>query len=328
MSSSSMASMLKIEQHSSILEEAMGSRLLEGKREACELSISDFDDCQFKLVVQPGAEAVMTLHIHVPCYDTLKTYFQTTLDEVYAGMATEPETGFLLALKVDCDAAEDKEATLRKLVFVKRNLLGAPLTAALQALQDGTAKDFAPVEVHWRKTESMFLSTGPDPANPSSNYDRVTVIFSVDFPEEADRCYCRNFLQQLQDVQRKVNNAPPITFSEPFAPPLEIRDKVNDKAELVGYISFTLFITHCKTPERLEKTVNMLVGFRNYLHFHIKAAKTNLHMRMRYVLFAFCLTSRRRSKVNHWKQVLNRAIQTSQEKKEMKTSKGKTFTRK
>jgi len=316
---SGMSSMLKIEQHSSILEEAMGARLLEGKREACELSIADFDDCQFKLVVQPGEEAVMTLNIHVPCYETLKSCGgQAMLDEVYAGMATEPETGYLLALRVDVDAAvaeKTESDTLQKLIYVKRNLLGAPLTAALKALQGGTAKDFAPVEVKWRKTESMFISSGPDPANPSSTYDRVTVIFSVDFPEEADRCYCRNFLQQLQDVQRKVNNAPPITFSEPFAPPLEIRDKVNDKAELVGYISFTLFLQHCKTPERLEKTVAMLCGFRNYLHFHIKAAKTNLHMRMR-------------SKVNHWKQVLNRAIQSSNEKKEMKTSKGKTFTRK
>ena len=29
------------------------------------------------------------------------------------------------------------------------------------------------------------------------------------------------------------------------------------------------------------KATNMLVGFRNYLHYHIKASKTYLHMRMR-----------------------------------------------
>ena len=305
--------MLKIEEHSSILEEAMGQRILDGKREACELSIADFDDCQFKLVVQPGTENKMTLNIHVPAFETLKNHGGSAmLDDVYKGMSVAPETGFLLALEVDADTAD--AATLKKMILVKRNLMGAPLTMALRALKDGTAKDFEPVEIHWRKTETMFIASGPDPGNPA-NYDRVTVVFSVDFPEEADRCYCRNFLQQLQDVQRKINNAPPITFSEPSMPPLEIRDKVSENANIVGYISFTLFLSHCKTPERLDKSVSMLVGFRNYLHFHIKAAKTNLHMRMR-------------SKVHHWKQVLNRAILSSNEKKEMKTAKGKTFTRK
>ena len=56
------------------------------------------------------------------------------------------------------------------------------------------------------------------------------------------------------------------------------------------------------------------MGFRNYLHFHIKAAKTNLHMRMR-------------RKVSSWIQIINRAIMTSEKPREMKTSSGKTFTR-
>ena len=273
---------MKLEQHSSILEEAMGARLLHGKREACELSISDFDDCQFKLVVVPGSESVMTLHIHVPCYRTiLANGGEAILEELYGGMRTaEPESGYCLALTVDAEKVEDPNVCLKKMMFIKRNLLGSPLTKGLRALAAGSAKDFEKVKLEWRKTEAMFVLSGPDPANPL-NYDRITVIFSVDFPEEADRCYCRVFLQQLQDAQRKINNAPPITFSENTQPPLEIRDQVKDTDDIVGYISFTLFASHCKTPERLEKTVEMLVGFRNYLHFHIKAAKTNLHMRMR-----------------------------------------------
>ena len=32
---------------------------------------------------------------------------------------------------------------------------------------------------------------------------------------------------------------------------------------------------------RQDKTVTLLTGFRNYLHYHLKATKTYMHMRMR-----------------------------------------------
>ena len=57
------------------------------------------------------------------------------------------------------------------------------------------------------------------------------------------------------------------------------------------------------------------LAFRHYLHYHIKAAKTNLHMRMR-------------RKVRGWLQVLNRASLSSDAPKEKKTISGRTFTRK
>lgn len=273
--------MLKVELRSSILEEAMGSRLLEGKREPCELTVSDFDDCQFKLVVTPQQPSLMTLNVHVPCYRTLSANGASDIvNSLYAGMSAAPEAGYELAFAVDADAVSDRDATLAKFIHVKRNLVGAPLVKAFEALASGKAKDFKPLQIPWRKSETIFVSSGADPANPLS-YDRVTVVFSVDFPEETDRAYARIFLQQLQECQRKVNNAPPVQFNEPTMAPMEIRDHVSHNPAIVGFVTFTIFASHVKTPDKLDKTVDMLVGFRNYLHFHIKAAKTNLHMRMR-----------------------------------------------
>ena len=165
-----------------------------------------------------------------------------------------------------------------------------------------------------RNSPAVSKPTQAEQAAPS-NWDRVTIVFSVDFPEESDRAYCRIFLQQLQDIGRKVNNAPPVVFSEAKDPPLEIRDTCTESPLIVGFVSFTIFDHHVKTPAKLEKTIDQLIGFRNYLHFHIKAAKTNLHMRMR-------------RKVNSWIQIINRAIMTADKPKDMKTSSGKTFTRK
>jgi actin related protein 2/3 complex, subunit 2 len=64
---------------------------------------------------------------------------------------------------------------------------------------------------------------------------------------------------------------------------------------------------------RQETCVTLLVGFRNYLHYHIKATKTYMHMRMR-------------KRVAGLLQVLNRAVPEVEDKAK-KTAQGKTFTR-
>lgn len=65
--------------------------------------------------------------------------------------------------------------------------------------------------------------------------------------------------------------------------------------------------------DRAEKAITLLSGFRNYLHYHIKATKTYLHMRMR-------------KRVQTWLQVLNRAV--PEQETEKKTAAGKSFKRK
>ena len=87
-----------------------------------------------------------------------------------------------------------------------------------------------------------------------------------------------------------------------------------EAAEL-SVADLTVFARHVDSTEKLAKKVELCLEFRHYLHYHIKAAKTNLHMRMR-------------RKVRGWLQVLNRAALSSGEPKEKKTISGRTFTRK
>ena len=87
-----------------------------------------------------------------------------------------------------------------------------------------------------------------------------------------------------------------------------------ETGDIAGYISFIFEGRHVAKEEVLEKAVTMLVGFRAYLLYHIKATKTYLHMRMR-------------KRVSTWLQVLNRAV-PEVESTEKKTASGKTFKRK
>ncbi|CAN0422444.1 unnamed protein product, partial [Discosporangium mesarthrocarpum] len=109
--------------------------------------------------------------------------------------------------------------------------------------------------------------------------DRVTVIYAIDFPEEDERSIAKVYLMEFVDAQRVANNSPPCTFTPD--PPLELRAapaRPGDKA--VGYLSFVIFPQHLEQG-RQERTVTLLTGFRNYLHYHLKATKTYMHMRMR-----------------------------------------------
>ena len=90
------------------------------------------------------------------------------------------------------------DGTLRKLARIKRHLVGAPFEAAFEALVNGTARDLPVARLPWRRGESAYIVAGNDPASRDS-WDRVTVIFAVDFREETDKAYARVFLQQFQE---------------------------------------------------------------------------------------------------------------------------------
>ncbi|CAM9907475.1 unnamed protein product [Choristocarpus tenellus] len=141
--------------------------------------------------------------------------------------------------------------------------------------------------------------------------DRVTIIFAIDFPEEDERAIAKAFLAEFVDAQRVANNSPPCAFT-PEAP-LELKSTSSRPGErAVGYLSFIIFPQHIDQG-RQEKTVTLLTGFRNYLHYHLKATKTYMHMRMR-------------KRVVGLLQVLNRAV-PEEEDKSMKTAQGRVFKR-
>ena len=75
----------------------------------------------------------------------------------------------------------------------------------------GTSQQSPVVTVPWRDSgEAVYVLTQNDPAQPQ-NYDRVCVVYSVDFPDETDRAMCRILLQQFAEQHRKIGAAPTCT---------------------------------------------------------------------------------------------------------------------
>jgi len=77
------------------------------------------------------------------------------------------------------------------------------------------------------------------------------------------------------------------------------------------YIHTAILKTHCRNK---MKTVHAMAGFRNFLAYHIKCAKSFFHERMRLKVKSLLL-------------VLNRAARKAAKKKEKKTISGRTFKR-
>jgi len=73
-----------------------------------------------------------------------------------------------------------------------------------------------------------------------------------------------------------------------------------------------LFDRHFKKESR-DKTIDMIIQFRNYLHYHIKCSKSHMHTRMR-------------NRVDSLLKVLNRAKQELPKQKT--TISGRTFVKK
>lgn len=105
-----------------------------------------------------------------------------------------------------------------------------------------------------------------------------------------------------------------MNFYEIKSPPTELAgEDLSAYQGCAGFAAFVIFPQHIDSPAKLTKSAMMMATFRNYIHYHIKASKTYLHMRMR-------------SKVHGWLQLLNQAAQALPEK-EKKTSGGKVFKR-
>ncbi|KAJ8610433.1 hypothetical protein CTAYLR_007142 [Chrysophaeum taylorii] len=273
--------MLRLDSYSSVLEEAIGSRI-DGKREAAELTVSEFDTTRFKVSVQPGSEHLVLVNVDLPSWDVLLEFgAQEVLDTTYKGLTRPPDPGYSVAFEIDCDAA-NKSEVLQSIIYVKKNLLGAPFRTALTT----PSTSFV---LPWRPDETVTCTSTP----------QSTIFnFDLNFCEAADASICKIILQQFAGIASINKTGLGITFS--------------------------IFPRHVATPEKLDKVVEALVGFRNYLLYHIKAAKTNMHIRMR-------------RKVFDWLQVLNRAqlldassatTSSKDAAPKKKTISGRTFVRK
>lgn len=279
--------------------------------EPVDLRIADSDEVRFRLLCNPEAAAgVIFVTATLSCWPQLaENGAEEVLAEQYGDLlSSDAPDGEAANITLRLDTAAlpgPGEEVAKNVAALKRHALGAPMTRAFKALASGEGaapRAFVP----YRRTESYWVTSKPG---------AVSVAFSLRMGDHAEAAMARVFAQEFVEAQRHVNHAPAVLFSP--EPPGELAGagiEVPDDDAFVGFLTFTCQKTHIDGA-KMEKVVGQLSNFRSYVDYHIKAAKTYLHMRMR-------------ERVEKLLQVLNRAVPPSFEVKEKKLASGKHFTRK
>lgn len=299
--------MIFLEYHNRILERAIQQRLDSERQESVDITFCDFDGIQFHVCTEPEAKNLVNVSISLKCYDQLRSYgVEDIIKKEYGSLVTAPRAGYDVSLQFDLNSLPaDADKLPRKLALLKRHVLSAPFRKAFEAI-DARDANAGMLEVQYRDDEAFYLK----PAG-----DRLTCIFSISFRDADDVTFSRVFLQEFVDARRTIRSAPSVSFSQKD-PPGELSGLNVAMGENNGFVSFSLFAEQL-APKNREATIDHMLIFRDYLHYHIKCSKAYLHTRMR-------------SRVASLLQVLNRAKQPlpAGEARAKKNIYGKTFTRK
>jgi actin related protein 2/3 complex subunit 2 len=215
------------------------------------------------------------------------------------------EQGYDVTLKVDVNKfPSDKKRAMESIASVKRHLLAGPISSAFDSVSSGNPGKAVGVE--YRPGEHFWVVP---------QKDQLTVIFSVLFRDPSDVPVAKVFLQEFAEARRQggLGTAPPVTYTDDV--PLELKGMNVTPMKNKSFVSFVIFPRNWEGAKR-KVTLDMLVQFRTNLLYHIKAAKSYLHARMR-------------AKIVSWLKLLKQAQpEIPGVDKEKKTATGRTFVRK
>eukprot|EP01116_Phalansterium_solitarium_P024140 TRINITY_DN874_c0_g3_i2.p1 TRINITY_DN874_c0_g3~~TRINITY_DN874_c0_g3_i2.p1 ORF type:complete len:309 (+),score=59.15 TRINITY_DN874_c0_g3_i2:78-1004(+) len=293
--------MILLDFHNKIVEDTILEKY--NNPEAIEAVISDFDSVTFRLSTDATNKNIMTVSISIKCFAQLRAYgVDDVLKKVYGANLVAAEANYDASVRFDlAQPPPDRQAFAHSVALLKRHCFSAPL---IKAFNDIDAKKPGPLmEIRYRDEEAIYVK-------PEA--DRCTIVFSILFRDKDDVAFAKVFLQEYADARRSLQNVPAVQYSQK-EPPLELKDVRNLRVgENNGFVTFVLFQPHMAAAKR-EKTIDCILTFRNYLHYHLKCSKAHIHARMR-------------NSVRSFLQVLNRARSES-ESTVKKTMGGKTFKR-
>jgi len=221
--------------------------------------------------------------------------------KVYGNLVqATPEPNYQVTLEFDLDNIPgDKEKFPEVISLFKRHLLSAPFKKAFAEVEAG--KGSGVIAIEYREEEAIYIK---------QDKDNVAVIFSINFKDPADQTIAKIFLHEFAQNSRSVQGAPPVTYTTKEAP-LELKGVPGVReTDTHSFVTFVLFKGHF-AAKNVDKTINNITTFRDYLHYHIKCSKALIHDRMR-------------TRVEAFKQVINQARPKKGETVK-KTADGKTF---
>ncbi|EFC38183.1 predicted protein [Naegleria gruberi] len=279
----------------------------------------DFDGTKFVIQSDAGNKNLLTLSIYVHGEKEFNQYggielVKKTLPglDVKAPGLTVDDQKHTFTVTIDVEKEEkNKDKWLKELPRVKTTYMSAVFLQAMDKHAKG--EQFEPIKVPYRPDENIYII--------SYKGKSLVVVYSILFRDPDDVVFANGFLCEFKDAKkdRALNAAPNMNFSQgQLAGELvdvksvtEPKDERTLKKEGWGFVSIGLLDNHTKADKQLN-TAELLLGFRSYLHYHLKCMKAYMHIRMRESVEKLMLN-------------LNAAKDLSGKKTEKKTMSGRTF---
>jgi actin related protein 2/3 complex subunit 2 len=272
---------LYLEFQNRIVYTTLCEKITAEKPDPVDITIADFNQVLWHLI---SDETMMTVSVSTKCFPQLQKYATPHLKTVYGPLLIQAEPKYDISVKFSLatppdDAKKNPDPFASKIALLARNVMAGPF---LYMFDQATkrAGQGEQLQVDYRSNESLWLK---------NEGDRIICIFSIYFDDPDDIVIGRVF---LQEIGKLVQGAPAVD-THLKDPPRELAAIKNLKAH--GYCSFLLESRHF-APKQRDTTINFLVQFRNYIHYHLKCSKAYLHIRMR-------------NRVSLLLQILNRAKQ-------------------
>jgi len=274
------------------------------QREPIEVKMCDFDDVTYHVFTPADDMNILCVSMSAPCIREIRDRGAlAAFQKHYAGTVDEAEDGYDFTLKIDLNKMK-REDVVSKVSLLKTLVIGGAFDYYFDPLLNGKS---VPEQNFFRLRSDAVVYLIP-------KSDRVTVIFGLDFQDKVDLAVARVFMQEFTLVRNRVGAAPPCAFSQTAPLELQAAGFANEQNNILGYISFAVMKSHLEHG-RKDKVISVLQSFRSFFQYHLKSSKAYFHSRMR-------------ARVISLLKVLNRAkVEISADKKEMKTSSGKTFKR-
>jgi actin related protein 2/3 complex subunit 2 len=269
-----------------------------------EFRVADYDGAIFHVASDEKNPSTVTISLQsTAAKPLLDKGGADVLKTIYGSHFVPAQGGYDVTLSYNIDGipSGDRVKVATEIAKLKSHLYGSVVLKVCESAEKGQFGQLYDIPLR-DSQERIWLR--------ADSADRVTVIFSINFVDADDVVFGKVFLQEFK---KNVTGAPTVDFSVKNAP-LELKD-VKDKpqSDNIGYVTFVLYDRHFKGDKKNSVAEN-LPTFRNYLHYHIKCCKSNLHTRMR-------------NRVDLLLQILNRAKQDL-DSGEKRTAKGRTFVKK
>ena len=284
------------------------------QRQAIDLRTNDFNATIY-LAAHPDQRSTLRLSIRAPDFQNIAAQLPPNYFENFYKPLTlqpTPEQGFSLTLIINLDQVTNDQALKKELVqklsAIKRDVMGAVLWVNLQSLLTASPVDHKVYTVNYKEGECMYVLPPKE--------EVVVVVFCIDFESQVEQAIAKVFLQEIEISRRQSRDllaAPAVNYTQEPPRELKVLELPDARgANSVGYVSLAISKRHVHGG-KLEKVISLIEGYRNFLMYHVKGTKSQLHTRIR-------------NRSNSWLQVLNRAMPEKLDK-EKKTITGRTFKR-